>query len=81
MNIPKDSRLRNFHQAKWDEEVIFELSNKGERGILVPEAAPLMNTRASFAALSNRPTTCRHVSSGSAPSSRKRWSARHWRSR
>lgn len=27
----------NFHQAKWDEPVIFELSTKGERGILVPE--------------------------------------------
>jgi glycine dehydrogenase subunit 2 len=35
---PKDkpARLRAFHQAKWDEEVIFELSTKGERGILVP---------------------------------------------
>ncbi len=30
------SRLRNFHQAKWDEEVIFELSAPGERGIHVP---------------------------------------------
>ena len=29
--------VRNFHQAKWDEPVIFELSNKGERGILFPE--------------------------------------------
>jgi len=27
---------RAFHQAKWDEEVIFELSTTGERGILVP---------------------------------------------
>jgi len=27
----------NFHQAKWDEPVIFELSTKGERGILIPE--------------------------------------------
>ncbi|MFX1505486.1 MAG: glycine dehydrogenase subunit 2, partial [Promethearchaeota archaeon] len=26
-----------FHQAKWDEPVIFQLSTKGERGILVPE--------------------------------------------
>jgi glycine dehydrogenase subunit 2 len=26
-----------FHQAKWDEPVIFELSTKGERGILIPE--------------------------------------------
>lgn len=35
----KKSRLRRgFHQAKWDEPVIFELSQPGERGILVPEA-------------------------------------------
>jgi glycine dehydrogenase subunit 2 len=31
-------RLRAFHQAKWDEEVVFELGTKGERGILVPPA-------------------------------------------
>ncbi|MFQ5823997.1 MAG: aminomethyl-transferring glycine dehydrogenase subunit GcvPB [bacterium] len=31
------SKLRNFHQAKWDEQIIFELSTLGERGILVPE--------------------------------------------
>lgn len=31
-------KLRAFHQAKWDEEVIFELSTPGERGILVPPA-------------------------------------------
>ncbi len=29
--------LRRYHQAKWDEPVIFELSQKGQRGILVPE--------------------------------------------
>jgi glycine dehydrogenase subunit 2 len=40
MNIQKGSKLRNFHQAKWDEEVIFELGNPGERGILVPEVEP-----------------------------------------
>lgn len=34
------SRLRNFHQAKWDEQIIFELSTRGERGILVPEVEP-----------------------------------------
>lgn len=28
--------LRRFHQAKWDEPIIFELSNPGERGILPP---------------------------------------------
>jgi glycine dehydrogenase subunit 2 len=31
-------RVRAFHQAKWDEEVIFGLSTAGERGILVPPA-------------------------------------------
>jgi glycine dehydrogenase subunit 2 len=30
--------LRRFHQAKWDEPIIFELSTPGERGVLVPEA-------------------------------------------
>ena len=30
-------RLRRFHQARWDEPIIFELSRKGQRGILVPE--------------------------------------------
>jgi len=46
MNIQKDSKLRNFHQAKWDEEVIFELGNPGERGILVPEAEPGIKAQA-----------------------------------
>ena len=33
--------LRKFHEAKWDEQIIFEMSVPGERGILVrePEAA------------------------------------------
>ncbi len=30
--------LRKFHQARWDEQIIFELSVPGERGILVPTA-------------------------------------------
>jgi len=33
----KRPKIRRFHQAKWDEEVIFELSQEGERGILVPK--------------------------------------------
>ena len=32
----KTSRLRKFHQAKWDEPVLFELNTPGERGVLVP---------------------------------------------
>lgn len=36
--IQRDSKVRDFHQAKWDEPIIFELSNKGERGILVPKS-------------------------------------------
>jgi len=33
----KYKKLRNFHQAKWDEEIIFELHNPGEKGLIVPE--------------------------------------------
>lgn len=29
---------KHFHQAKWDEAIIFELSKEGERGIFVPGA-------------------------------------------
>lgn len=36
MKDTKTSRLRKFHQAKWDEPVIFELNTPGERGVLVP---------------------------------------------
>lgn len=32
------SPLRRFHQARWDEPSIFELSQTGDRGILVPQA-------------------------------------------
>ena len=32
--------LRRFHQAKWDEPIIFELSQPGERGVLMPTADP-----------------------------------------
>lgn len=28
----------HFHEAKWDEAVIYELSTPGERGVLVPHA-------------------------------------------
>ncbi|MES0362062.1 MAG: aminomethyl-transferring glycine dehydrogenase subunit GcvPB, partial [Anaerolineales bacterium] len=35
--ISKKPPLRRFHQARWDEPVIFELSQPGQRGILVPE--------------------------------------------
>lgn len=31
------TRLRDFHEAKWNEPVIFEMSCEGQRGILVPE--------------------------------------------
>ncbi len=29
--------VRRYHQARWDEPIIFELSAEGERGVLVPE--------------------------------------------
>lgn len=38
MAMDMTKKIRNFHQARWDEPVIFELSSKGERGIVIPEA-------------------------------------------
>ncbi len=38
-------KLRRFHQAKWDESIIFELSTPGQRGILVPEAGEAITSR------------------------------------
>ena len=38
MEARKSFLRRGFHQAKWDEPVIFELTQPGERGILVPAA-------------------------------------------
>lgn len=32
-----EPRIRRFHQARWDEPIIFELSEQGQRGILVPK--------------------------------------------
>lgn len=46
--IDRSSKVRTgFHQAKWDEPVIFELSQPGERGILVnkPNAEIVRNTQ------------------------------------
>lgn len=33
----RPTRFRDFHQAKWNEPIIFDLSNEGQRGILLPE--------------------------------------------
>ena len=32
--------LRRFHQARWDEPVIFELNQPGQRGLLLPVTEP-----------------------------------------
>lgn len=40
MAMQREQRVRNFHQAKWDEPCIFELGTEGERGQLLPEVEP-----------------------------------------
>jgi len=37
MMIGEKPIVRRFHQARWDEPIIFELSQPGQRGMLVPE--------------------------------------------
>ena len=34
------AKVRNFHQAKWDEEIIFELDTPGQCGMLTPQIEP-----------------------------------------
>ena len=34
------TKIRDFHQARWNEPIIFDLSTPGERGILLPEIEP-----------------------------------------
>jgi len=35
-----ETTVRNFHQAKWDEPIVFELHTAGEKGIGIPESEP-----------------------------------------
>lgn len=35
--MSKDVKLRDFHEAKWDEPLIFELSCEGQRAMLLPK--------------------------------------------
>lgn len=37
--IPRNRNVRQFHQAKWDEPVIFELHQPGERGVIPPSVS------------------------------------------
>lgn len=37
MGRNKDTLLRNFHEARWDEQLIFDMSVPGERGVLLPQ--------------------------------------------
>ncbi|NMB42292.1 MAG: aminomethyl-transferring glycine dehydrogenase subunit GcvPB [Firmicutes bacterium] len=42
-----DARIRErYHQARWDEPIIYELSVKGERGVLVPEVEKEISAKA-----------------------------------
>ncbi|KIL74394.1 aminomethyl-transferring glycine dehydrogenase subunit GcvPB [Bacillus badius] len=34
--IQRKNKVRDFHQAKWNEPIIFELHQKGERGVDIP---------------------------------------------
>ncbi|MDR2157472.1 MAG: aminotransferase class V-fold PLP-dependent enzyme, partial [Clostridiales Family XIII bacterium] len=34
--------LRDFHEARWNEPIIFEMSTEGERGVLVPAPDPAL---------------------------------------
>ena len=52
-----DTKLRNFHEAQWDEDLIFEQSVPGSRSLLVPdvskEAGTVTGSRSAIAWQSN----------------------------
>ncbi len=64
--INRSAKIRNFHQAKWDEPIIFELSKKGERGILVPQAEESI-VKAVGDGISNIPNQMRRKESPNLP--------------
>lgn len=49
----------NYHQARWDEPIIYELSTPGERGILVPEPEPEIKNKAGDVLLNLPESMCR----------------------
>ncbi|MFO7952783.1 MAG: glycine dehydrogenase subunit 2, partial [Bacillota bacterium] len=38
------TKIRDFHQARWDEPIIFDMSTPGEAGIHLPEIEPEIET-------------------------------------
>ncbi|MCK5348560.1 MAG: hypothetical protein KAJ25_04180, partial [Desulfobacula sp.] len=40
MNQQNTIETRHFHQARWDEPIIFELSAPGKTGIIAPQTDP-----------------------------------------
>ncbi|WP_257347245.1 aminomethyl-transferring glycine dehydrogenase subunit GcvPB [Pseudalkalibacillus decolorationis] len=40
--IVRDHKVRDFNQAKWDEPIILELHQPGERGVIIPEAEEMI---------------------------------------
>ncbi len=46
LRVEPKPKVRRFHQASWDEPVIFELSTPGQRGILLPEVEPAIEKAA-----------------------------------
>ena len=49
--INREARVRTFHQAAWNEPIIFELNAPGERGILVPDSGEMGEQTGKAAAL------------------------------
>jgi glycine dehydrogenase subunit 2 len=52
-------RLRRFHQARWDEPIIFELSREGRRGLLLPEVEPAIRQEVGDVLADLPPGLCR----------------------
>lgn len=75
--IAKKPLPRRFHQARWDEPVIFELSQPGQRGIFVPPVEPEVRMEVGDA-LSTLPATVRRATPPALPEMSQMHVLRHY---
>ena len=67
MGRDQKTLLRKFHQARWDEQIIFEMSVPGERGILVPRGRGKHSSREVGDGVSALPASLRRKAPAALP--------------
>jgi glycine dehydrogenase subunit 2 len=74
--MAKTKVKKNFHQAKWDEPVVYDLSTPGLRGIIPPEVDP--EIAAAYGKAATLPAGVRRKSSLDLPEVDQKHVLQHW---